>query len=119
MTNKEILELQKRVYAISYSCFPLDSFFNDIGKINNTRFDEDLAYKNLKLIIDKIYDLREKAKKYNEKETPKKVIEFTSEITNSEEAYTFCVCPKCRMLLSNYNYCPNCGQKLGWSVEDE
>lgn len=52
-----------------------------------------------------------------DKETPKKVIKFTSEITNSEEALTFYTCPKCRMLLSNDNYCPKCGQKLDWSDE--
>lgn len=54
-----------------------------------------------------------------DKETPKKVIQFTSEITNSEEAYTFHTCPKCRMLLSNDIYCPKCGQKLDWSIDDE
>ena len=51
-------------------------------------------------------------------ETPMKVIEFTSEITNSEEAYTFYTCSKCRMLLSNDIYCPKCGQKLDWGDEE-
>lgn len=52
-----------------------------------------------------------------DKETPKKIIKFTSEITNSEEAYSFYTCPKCRMLLSNDIYCPKCGQLLDWSDE--
>ena len=68
MTDKEILELQKRIYAISYSGFPLDSFFNDIEKNDNPRFNKDLAYKDLKLIVDEIYKLKVKAKKYDEKE---------------------------------------------------
>lgn len=53
------------------------------------------------------------------KETPMKVIKFTGEITNSEEAYSFYTCPKCRMLLSYETYCPKCNQKLDWSDDDE
>lgn len=66
MTNKEIQELKERIYNISYSGFPLDSFFNDIEKNDNPRFNKDLAYKDLKLIVDEIYKLKDKAKKYDE-----------------------------------------------------
>lgn len=70
--------------------------------------------------IDRIQRDIDKAKKYDEKETPKKVIEFTSEITNSEEAYTFFTCTDCRMLLlPNQKYCSHCGQKLDWSDDED
>ena len=38
-------------------------------------------------------------------------------------AYTEWYCPRCYMCYEmeygNYNYCPNCGQKIDWSGEDE
>ena len=53
------------------------------------------------------------------KETPKEVIKFTSEITNSEEAYTFYTCPSCRKYLYiNQKYCDNCGVEIDWSEEN-
>lgn len=66
--------------------------------------------------LQELYDFNHKL---IDKETPKRVIKFTSEITNSEEAYSFYTCPKCRMLLSNDVYCPKCGQRIDWSEEDE
>lgn len=63
-------------------------------------------------ITPKYEDAKKTIQELVDKATPKKAIEFTSEITNSEEAYTFYTCPKCRMLLSNDIYCPKCGQKL-------
>lgn len=38
-------------------------------------------------------------------------------------AYTEWYCPRCYMCYEmeygHYNYCPNCGQKIDWSDEDE
>ena len=38
-------------------------------------------------------------------------------------AYTEWYCPRCYMCYEmeygHYNYCPNCGQKIDWSGEDE
>lgn len=112
MTKEEIKQLEERVYAIGNSLFPIDAFFNDIRDNKDPRYNKDRAYKDLKLIVDKLQELVDKEK-------PKRVIKFTSEITNSEEAYTFYTCPKCRILLSNDIYCPKCGQHLDWSDEDE
>lgn len=125
MTDKEIQELQKRVYAISYSGFPLDTFFNDIRNVSDPRFNEMAAYSDLKLIVDEIYDLIEKAKKYDEKETPKrpKRKHLYYNCHNGECDKTFIhYCPICNFssVEKNYaNYCPNCGQKLDWSDENE
>ena len=113
MSDKEIQELKERVYAISYSGFPLDAFFNDIRNVSDPRFNEMAAYRDLKLIVDKIYDLREKAKKYDEKETPKKPImkPIKNEYTGEFEKYPFCpVCDNCVEHISKY--CDECGQRL-------
>ena len=48
-----------------------------------------------------------------DKETPMKVIKHLN---------NFYRCENCDELFQNFhyqNYCPNCGQKLDWSVEDE
>ena len=79
MTNKEIQELKERIYNISYSGFPLDSFFNDIEQNDNPRFNKDLAYKDIKLIVDEIYKLKVKAKKYDEKEKSPTIKEVKKE----------------------------------------
>ena len=79
------------------------------------------ALNNLKTMGDKdLYNERNTEwcnilQKLVDKETPKKVIKFISGITNSEEAYSFYICPKCKMLLSNDIYCSKCGQHLDWS----
>ena len=122
MINKEIQELKERIYDISYSGFPLDSFFNDIERNDNPRFNKDLAYKDLKLIVDEIYKLKDKAKKYDERETPKKVkAEIMSDYVECHyvQSYEIYVCPVCGLHLSpTQNYCDRCSQKLDWSDED-
>ena len=62
MNKEEIKLLQERTYAISNSLFPLNTFFNDIRDNDNPRFGKDLAYQDLKLIVDEFYRLREKIK---------------------------------------------------------
>lgn len=53
-----------------------------------------------------------------DKETPKKPLEFSSNITNSEDVYTFNACPNCRKYLYvSQKYCDVCGQALDWSEE--
>lgn len=91
------------------------------GCIMNIKFCRDKGYDSPfhdQRLID-LNNLKEAYEKLLDKETPKRVIKFTSEITNSEEAYSFYTCPKCRMMLSNDIYCPKCGQALDWSDEDE
>ena len=44
MTQKEINKLKKRVYSISNCMFPLDMFFNDIGKNKDPDFNKESAY---------------------------------------------------------------------------
>lgn len=51
-------------------------------------------------------------KKLVDKETPKKPLEIGNILVMDG-------CPKCRMPISTrYNYCPECGQKLDWSDEE-
>ena len=71
MNKEEIKELQEKTYAISWSGFPLDAFFNDIRDNPNPNFDKDSAYQDLKKIVDEIYKLKDKAKKYDELVKPK------------------------------------------------
>lgn len=66
MNKEEIKELQEKTYAISWSGFPLDAFFNDIRDNPNSNFDKDSAYQDLKKIVDKFYKLIDKANKYDE-----------------------------------------------------
>lgn len=71
---------------------------------------------NLKEEFEKLSD---KAKKYDEKETPKKVF---------KESLADALCPICHcyinfdMLNDDFKYAPNycyeCGQKLDWEVEE-
>ena len=124
MTNEEIKELEKRTYAIGWSWFPIDTLFNDIRDNNNPRFNKDLAYQDFKKIIDEIYRLKDKAEKYDEKETPKKPNH------KYDECYVIYYCSNCkeeiphRIILSDdtycytISYCPNCGQAVDWSDED-
>lgn len=63
MNRTEIKELVDKVYAISWSGFPLDSFLNDIRDSNNPNYDKNSAYQDMKLIVDEIYRLRELNKK--------------------------------------------------------
>ena len=71
MTKEEIKELQARVYDISWSGFPLDTFFNDIRDNPSPNFNKELAYEDLKKIVDEVYRLRKlkKAIKFLEDET--------------------------------------------------
>lgn len=71
MTQKEINKLRKRVYSISNSMFPLNTFFNDIVKNKEPDFNKESAYKDLKLISDAIYKLKEKEKVYTLEEVEK------------------------------------------------
>jgi uncharacterized Zn finger protein (UPF0148 family) len=67
----------------------------------------------------------DKAKKYDEKETPKKPISkrLYYNCHNGECDKTFIhYCPVCNFnsVEKDYaNFCPNCGQKLDWSDTDE
>ena len=108
MTDKEIQELKERIYNISYSGFLLDSFFNDIEKIDNQRFNKDLAYKALKLIVDEIYKLKDKAKKYDEKET---ILPLKTEINEHNTIDE--LCPICNNSIQEWDkYCSKCGQRV-------
>ena len=72
-------------------------------------------YKTTKELVDK-------AKKYDEKETPKKVkAEIMSDYVEYHyvQSYEIYVCPVCGLHLSpTQNYCDRCSQKLDWSDED-
>lgn len=118
MTKEEIKQLEERVYAIGSSLFPIDVFFNDIRDNKDPRYNKDRAYEDLKLIVDEIYRLRDKA-------TPKKIKKPTS-----PEDFGYYSCPVCdgchynplddtTWKLSKANYCPDCGQKLDWSDDDD
>ncbi len=73
-------------------------------------------YKSLKEACDK-------AEKYDEKETPKKVkAEIMSDYVEHHyvQSYEIYVCPVCGLHLSpTQNYCDRCSQKLDWSDEDD
>lgn len=81
------------------------------------------------LFEDDIKTLQEaidKAKKYDEKETPKEVIytkgsgDFTKNHPNPYDTYR---CPKCNAYLSNkstnFNYCPYCGKRIKKRKKDD
>lgn len=115
MTNEEIKELEKRTYAIGWSGFPIDTLFNDIRDNDHPRFNKDLAYQDFKKIIDEIYRLKDKAQKYDEKETPKKPYFLNYggyQIGNWK-------CPICDGIVAKDKYCTHCGQALDWSDEDD
>lgn len=125
MTKEEIKELEERTYAIGWSGFPIDTLFNDIRDNNDPRFNKDLAYQDFKKIIDEIYILKDKAKKYDEKVTPKKpkskLVYYNCRGENSDH-YIDYRCPVCNFggLGKDWsNYCPECMQKLDWSDKDE
>lgn len=130
MTKEEIKELEERTYAIGWSGFPIDTLFNDIRDNNNPRFNKDLAYQDFKKIIDEIYRLKDKAKKYDKKETSKKPIK-RQEVDKVVGEYVAYDCPCCKkeqiFKFKNVNkivgfkakYCHKCGQKLDWSDEDD
>lgn len=61
--NKELETLRQRIYNISNSYFPLDSFFNDICNIKDNDYDKEQAYKD----IEKICSLFEKLLKEQER----------------------------------------------------
>lgn len=129
MTNEEIKELEERTYAISWSGFPINTLFNDIRDNDHPRFNKYLVYQDFKKIIDEIYRLKDKAEKYDDKETPKKPIfvdtrfrkrgRLYGECSTLEECYK---CPNCNLHifydLPDYR-CQYCGQALDWSDEDE
>lgn len=123
MNKTEIKELVDKVYAISWCGFPLDTFLNDIGESNDPRYDKNKAYVNMKLIVDEIYRLRDKAKKYDDKETPKKVCyTVVPHLTiEYEKGFDYFYCPSCGEYLNERlidDYCSVCGQKLDWSDEN-
>lgn len=61
--NAELEALRQRIYNISNSYFPLDSFFNDICNIEDKDYDKEQAYKD----IEKICSLFEKLLKDQER----------------------------------------------------
>lgn len=56
------------------------------------------------------------------KETPMKPIDGMTRRT-FEDAHKCKLCPKCKgkgpIVKKKWKYCPNCGQRLDWSDEDE
>lgn len=68
MENIDVKKLQEKVYEISYSGFPLDSFFNDIQQNDNPKYNKQLAYRDLELIVDKFYELSKKEQTPTEEE---------------------------------------------------
>lgn len=140
MTKEEIKQLEERAYAIGSSLFPIDVFFNDIRDNKDPKYNKDRAYEDLKLIVDEIYRLKELLKEYNvnetnirqillggnqakellDKATPKKPI--TKVAKGSYDPVYFHYCPVCKFssVEKDYaNFCPNCGQKLDWSDDNE
>lgn len=117
MDKKELKDLQDKTYAISWSGFPIGDFFNDIMKNTDPNFNKESAFQDLKKIVDEIYVLREKAKKYDDKETPKKF-----KIKTDKDGRTIWVCPNCGDVLMKFwsdvetisprKYCDECGTKL-------
>jgi len=79
---------------------------------------------NFRVLEDIVQELIDKANKYDEKETPIKLIEDDSEY----DKYGECdfLCPNCKKLLGSetydecldYKYCPKCGQRLEKRLEN-
>lgn len=89
MTQKEINKLEERVCAISSSAFPLDTFFNDIQNNQAPNYNWEQAYKDLKLIVDEVYRLRELEKTPTLEEIQKEWENLGYEfITYTAEEYT-------------------------------
>ena len=58
MNSKEIEELRKEVYEMSNSMLPLDMFFNDIRDNKSPTFNKELAYKDLREIVERFKELK-------------------------------------------------------------
>lgn len=99
--------------------------YEESYKIASNLAPRDLLNKKVREAVDLVKEACDKAKKYDEKETPKqpKSKRFYYNCHNGECDKTFIhYCPICNFssVEKNYaNYCPNCGQKLDWSDEDD
>ena len=58
MNSKEIEELRKEVYEMSNSMLPLVMFFNDIRDNKSPTFNKELAYKDLREIVERFKELK-------------------------------------------------------------
>ena len=63
MEDKEISNLRDRVYNISNSMLPLNTFFNDIRDNTNPNFNKEAAYKDLEIIVERFEESRSRLKK--------------------------------------------------------
>lgn len=66
MNSKEIEELREKVYEMSNSMLPLNTFFNDIRDNPNENYDKELAYNDLSIIVDYIIYIRNRLEKLEE-----------------------------------------------------
>ena len=57
MMLKEIIELREKVYDMSNGEFPLNTFFNDIRDNTSPTFNKELAYKDLKKVVERFEEL--------------------------------------------------------------
>ena len=75
MNSKEIEELREKVYKMSNSMLPLNTFFNDIRDNPNENYDKELAYNDLEIIVDRFEEYRKTNEKLN-----KRIIELEDKI---------------------------------------
>lgn len=54
------------------------------------------------------------------RDVKKNPLNIASEVVTDDENAVFGLCPFCGLEVSNdFNYCPNCGQALEWSNDNE
>ena len=78
----------------------------------------------LRKIIHEHFELVEKYESLKEKQTPKKPnLEGDGYDDKGNLIYDTWICPNCEkhyeLDYDEYDYCPNCGQKIFWENEDE
>lgn len=85
---------------------------------------EEMAYETLKKLIEEHFELVKKYESLKEKQTPKKPnLEGDGYDEQGNLIYDTWICPNCEkhyeLDYDEYDYCPNCGQKILWCNEDE
>lgn len=98
------------------NAFPMDSSTcEDVAKEGYKALEEVREYRKLGTLA--------QVKEATEKNKPKKPDYEGDGYSDGEIAYDTWICPNCGVKYEVdyevYDYCPDCGQKIDWSVNDE
>lgn len=98
--------LDENIYPSATTEINID-YYNELKR--KADFVDKMISPSANEIYNELEMLKEKADKWDEKETP---------VKPKEDEYGFNVCVKCDSLVESecgkiFNYCPNCGQRIG------